>query len=425
MKVLIIGGGGREHALAWKIAQSPLLTKLYAAPGNAGIANVAECHPIAAEDSQVLLNFAKQEKIDLTVVGPEAPLVNGIVDDFQNAGLKIFGPSKAAAQLEASKAFAKDRMTKYEVPTAHYEVFSHINEAKHYVIEAEMPIVIKADGLAAGKGVMVCETSQDAVAALDQIMGERVFGDSGNKVIIEKKLEGEELSVLALCDGETIVPLASSQDHKRAYDHDKGPNTGGMGAYSPCPLVSGDEFEAIVQKSVEPIVRGMAQDGIPYRGLLYAGIMMTQEGPQVLEYNCRFGDPEAQVVIPRLKSDLLPILDQIASGKIENTNLEWHPKSCLGVVVASGGYPGHYEKGFPIQGIDAIDSTENAYVFHAGTSKSESGYVSSGGRVLLVAALGDTLREAHDFTYSLVKQVSFKEAFFRRDIGRKALEVLR
>jgi len=381
---------------------------------------------LPVSDMDKLAQFAKTKNIDLTVVGPEIPLVAGIVDIFEKNQLRIFGPSAKAANLEGSKAFSKNLMKKYDIPTAEYSEFKDSEQAKKYIMgNNTYPVVLKADGLAAGKGVMVCETSQDAVAALDQIMGERVFGDSGNKVIIEKKLEGEELSVLALCDGETIVPLASSQDHKRAYDHDKGPNTGGMGAYSPCPLVSGAEFEAIVQKSVEPIVRGMAQDGIPYRGLLYAGIMMTQEGPQVLEYNCRFGDPEAQVVIPRLKSDLLPILDQIASGKIENTNLEWHPKSCLGVVVASGGYPGHYEKGFPIQGIDAIDSTENAYVFHAGTSKSESGYVSSGGRVLLVAALGDTLREAHDFTYSLVKQVSFKEAFFRRDIGRKALEVLR
>jgi phosphoribosylamine---glycine ligase len=290
MKVLIVGSGGREHALAWKISQSPLLTKLYAAPGNAGIAKIAECHPIESENIAALLEFAKQEKIDLTVVGPESPLVAGIVDEFQKAGLKIFGPSKDAALLEGSKAYAKDQMTKFGIPTADYEVFSNINEAKHFCVETEMPVVIKADGLAQGKGVVICDSSQEAVSTLTRMMEEGIFGDAGKRIVIEKKLEGEEVSILALSDGEKIIPLASAQDHKRAYDADRGPNTGGMGAYSPCPFISDEKFNEIIDLAIRPMIRGLAHDGIPYRGVLYAGIMITKNGPYVLEYNCRFGD---------------------------------------------------------------------------------------------------------------------------------------
>lgn len=426
MKVLMIGSGGREHALCWKISQSPLLTKLYAAPGNAGIAGLAECVSIKADDVAKLLDFAKQNKIDLTVVGPEAPLVAGIVDEFQKEGLKIFGPSQAAARLEGSKSFAKDQMHKFGIPTADYEVFGNINEAKHYCVETEMPVVIKADGLAAGKGVMVCENSQDAVAALNSIMTEKAFGDAGKKVVIERKLEGEEVSILALSDGQKIIPLASSQDHKRAYDYDRGPNTGGMGAYSPCPFVSDEKFNEIMDLAVRPMIRGMASDGIPYRGLIYAGMMLTKEGPKVLEYNCRFGDPEAQVVLPRMKSDLLPILLEIANGSLSNETLEWHEKACITVVLASGGYPGFYHTGYPMTGLDSASQREDVFVFHSGTAwNDQKQIVTAGGRVLTVTALGDNLKAAYDRVYAAVGKIHFEGSFYRHDIGKKAMEVLR
>ena len=426
MKVLIIGSGGREHALAWKISQSPLLTKLYAAPGNAGIAKIAECQPIQAEDISALLSFAKSENIDLTIVGPEAPLVAGIVDEFQKEGLKIFGPSKAASLLEGSKAFSKEKMTQFGIPTADYDVFPNINEAKHFVIETEMPVVIKADGLAQGKGVLICDSSQEAVNALTRIMSEKIFGESGEKVIVEKKLEGEELSILALTDGEKIIPLATSQDHKRAYDYDRGPNTGGMGPYSLCPFLSDEKFTEIVDAVIRPMVDGLRKEGTPYRGLLYAGVMMTKNGPFVLEYNCRFGDPEAQAVLPRLKSDLLPVLAEIASGSLTTQTLEWHEKACLAIVVASGGYPGFYHKGFPIHGFESLSRLEDAFVFHAGTAFDDLKHVvTAGGRVFAVCALGDNLRLAHDRAYSLVGKVNFEGSFYRRDIGRRAMEVLR
>lgn len=424
MKVLLIGSGGREHALAWKISQSPLLTKLFAAPGNAGIAKLAECRSLKADDIAGLLDFAKNEKIDLTIVGPEAPLVAGIVDTFQAAGLKIFGPSKAAAQLEGSKAYAKDQMHRFGVPTAEYMIFKNINEAKHYCVETDMPVVIKADGLAQGKGVFVCDSSQEAVAALTSMMTEKTFGEAGAKVVIEEKLLGEEISILALSDGQTILPLASSQDHKRAYDHDRGPNTGGMGAYSPCPFVSEEKFNEIMDLAIRPMIKGMAGDGIPYRGLLYAGIMLTKEGPKVLEYNCRFGDPETQVVLPRLKSDLLPVLNDIAEGNLKTYSLEWYDKACITVVIASGGYPGFYHTGFPISGIES--EKEDVFIFHAGTALNENQkVVSSGGRVLTVTALGENLKTACDRAYGQVGKIHFEGSFFRRDIGRRAMEVLR
>ena len=426
MKVLIVGSGGREHALAWKIAQSPLLTKLYATPGNAGIAQIAECRPLEAADIPAILDLVQTEKIDLTIVGPEAPLVNGIVDEFQKKGLKIFGPSRSAALLEGSKATAKDQMTKFGIPTADYEVFTNINEAKHYVIETEMPVVIKADGLAQGKGVVICESSRDGVNALTRIMAEGVFGAAGKKVVIEKMLQGEELSILALTDSQKIIPLATSQDHKRAYDHDRGPNTGGMGAYSPCPFVSDEKVREIVDLAIRPMIQGMAAEGNPYRGLIYAGIMLTKNGPCVLEYNCRFGDPEAQATLPRLKSDLLAVLAEIANGTLQTESLEWHDKACLAVVLASGGYPGFYHKGFVIEGIQALSRQEDVFVFHAGTEVNAKGeVVTAGGRVLALAALGENLRAAHDRAYSLVGQIRFEGEFHRRDIGRRALEVFR
>jgi phosphoribosylamine--glycine ligase len=426
MKVLVIGSGGREHALCWKLAQSPLLTKLYAAPGNAGIAKTAECVSLKADDLAGLLEFAKKNQIDLTVVGPEVPLVLGIVDEFQKEGLKIFGPSQAASRLEGSKSFAKDQMHKFGIPTADFEVFGNINEAKHYCVETEMPVVIKADGLAAGKGVVVCETSQDAIAALNSIMTEKAHGDAGKKVVIEQKLEGEEVSILAFSDGVKIIPLASSQDHKRAYDYDRGPNTGGMGAYSPCPFVSDEKFNEIIDLAVRPMIRGMASEGMPYRGLIYAGLMLTKDGPKVLEYNCRFGDPEAQVVLPRMKSDLLPILMEIASGSLSSETLEWHDKACVTVVIASGGYPGFYHTGFPITGLESAGQREDTFVFHAGTTLNDKNQiVSAGGRVLTVTALGENLKTAHDKAYYAVGKIHFEGSFHRHDIGKRAMEVLR
>lgn len=426
MKVLLVGSGGREHALAWKIAQSPLLTKLYAAPGNAGISQCAECVPLAAEDIDGLLAFALREKIDLTVVGPEIPLVAGMGDRFIEKGLRFFGPTRETAMIEGSKAFSKDLMTKYGVPTADYEIFSNVKEAKHYAIEAEMPVVIKADGLAAGKGVVICETSEQAVATLSQIMEARIFGDAGSKVIIEKKLEGEELSVLVLTDGRKIIPLASARDHKRAYDYDRGPNTGGMGAFSPNMKIPEKDIGEIIQTSVRPIIEGLHQDGMPYRGVLYAGLMLTKEGPFVLEYNCRFGDPETEVILPRLKSDLLPVLRQIADGQLRMDSLEWHDKACMTVVMASGGYPGSYEKGFVIRGLESFSQKDDVFVFHAGTAwNSQKQIVTAGGRVLAVTALGDNLKAAHDRAYQAVSKIHFEGGFCRRDIGHKAIEVLR
>ncbi len=426
MKVLVVGSGAREHALCWKIAQSPLLTKLYAAPGNAGISKVASCVSIKSDDIPGLLAFAKNETIDLTVVGPEVPLVAGIVDEFQREGLKVFGPNQAAARLEGSKAFSKVQMSKFNIPTADYEVFGNINEAKQYCVETDMPVVIKADGLAAGKGVMVCESSQEAVAALTTLMTDKAFGDAGKKVVIEKKLEGEEVSILALSDGEKIIPLASSQDHKRAYDYDRGPNTGGMGAYSPCPFVSEEKFNEIIDIAVRPMIKGMASEGTPFRGLLYAGIMLTKDGPMVLEYNCRFGDPETQVVLPRMKSDLLPLLMQIAGGSLLSTSIEWYEKSCITVVIASGGYPGFYHTGFPIEGIESASSKEDVFVFHAGTVLNDKQQVvTAGGRVLTVTAVGDNLKMASDRVYGQIPKIHFEGSFYRRDIGRRAMEVLR
>jgi len=422
MKVLLVGSGGREHALAWKIAQSPLLTKLYAAPGNAGISELAECVSIAADNIRGLLQFALREKIDLTVVGPEVPLVDGIGDVFRENGLLLFGPSKETALLEGSKAFSKEIMTKYGVPTAAYEIFTNVNEAKHYVIEAEMPLVIKADGLAAGKGVVISESSEHAVATLTQMMEEKIFGDAGSKVIIEKKLEGEELSILVLTDGKKIIPLASARDHKRAYDHDRGPNTGGMGAFSPSMKIPESEIGKIIDLAVRPIVEGLAKDGTPYRGVLYAGIMLTKEGPFVLEYNCRFGDPETEVILPRLKSDLLPVLVQVANGSLDTESLEWYDKACMTVVMASGGYPGHYEKGIPIRGLETVKGQPDVAVFHAGTVlNEEKQIVTAGGRVLAVTAWGDTLKAAHERVYQVTAQIHFEGGFCRRDIGQKAV----
>ncbi len=423
MNVLIVGSGGREHALAWKIVKSPLVGKTYAAPGNAGIADVAECVNIKTDDIESLLAFAKREAIDLTVVGPETPLVAGIVDRFQAEGLKIFGPTRAAAKLEGSKVFSKSIMKKYKVPTAEYRVFENTNDAKQYIVECEPPIVVKADGLAGGKGVIICNTAEEGVRAVNDLIEQQIFGEAGKRVVIEQFLQGEELSVLAFTDGEKILPLASAQDHKRVYDNDLGPNTGGMGAYSPCPLVNEAQLDAVVQKAIRPIVKGLAQEGIRYTGVIYAGLMMTEKGPFVLEYNCRFGDPETQAILPRLKNDIVPVLLQVAEGKLKQNTLEWDPRACVSVVMASGGYPASYKKGFIIKGLDELKPKRDVVAFHAGTVRgADRQYITDGGRVLAISALGTDLKEARERAYQAIDSIFFRDMHFRKDIGLKGLK---
>lgn len=425
MKVLVVGGGGREHALVWKIKQSPLVKKIYAAPGNAGIAELAECVSIDAEAVDQLLAFARSEKIDLTVVGPEGPLAAGIVDRFEAAGLRIFGASRAAAAIEASKSFAKQMMNKYGVSTARGEVFGSIKKAEAYVKKVGAPVVVKADGLAAGKGVIVCDTVAKAVAALKQILVDKAFGDAGRQVVVEECLTGEEASFLAFTDGKTVLPLPTSQDHKPALDNDQGPNTGGMGAYSPAPVVDRHLHARIMKEVMEPIVRGMAAEGHPYKGVLYAGLMIDRDRIRVLEFNGRFGDPEAQPLLMRLKSDLVPIMEATIDGRLDQCRLEIDPRAAVCVVMAAGGYPGKYEKGAVIQGLDKVRRMKEVMVFHAGTAAKEKQVVTAGGRVLGVTALGDTVAAAIDKAYQAVDKIAWPKVHLRKDIGQKALERLR
>jgi len=421
MKVLIIGSGGREHALAWKIAQSQIVEKVFCAPGNPGAANVSECVPLAVDDFDGLIKFAQYNAIGLTVVGPEVPLAAGIVDRFAEAGLKAFGPSAAAAQLEASKRFAKDLMARYSIPTSEYASFTNADEAIAYVQEKGAPIVIKADGLAAGKGVTVAHDVESAVSAIKEAMVDGVFNDAGNSVVIEECLVGEEASIFALTDGETILSLVASQDHKPAYDGDAGPNTGGMGAYSPAPVVTDALFEEIERTVLRPCVDGMAADGNRYAGVLYAGLMMTAEGPKVIEFNCRFGDPETQVVLPRMKSDIVPMLEACCDGTLRGHSIDWKDDACVSVVMASAGYPGAYKKGIAIEGIEQADSQDGVIVFHAGTTSHDGQLVTNGGRVLNVTALGEDVASAIQNAYTAVDAISFDGAHYRRDIGHKAL----
>ncbi len=420
MKVLIVGSGGREHCLAWKIAQSKLVDKIYCAPGNGGTSLVAQNIDIEAGDIERLVEFACQEKIDLTVVGPEAPLVEGIVDEFNKAGLKIFGPTKELAKLEGSKIFSKEIMKKYGVPTADFEVFTSHDEAKKYIKEKGGPLVVKADGLAAGKGVFVCSSMEEAFDAIDAVMVEKKFGSAGDRVIIEGFLEGEELSVLIFTDGKTIIPLVSSQDHKRAYDNDKGPNTGGMGAYSPAPVVNKEEFDDIIDRAFKPFIKGLKEEGKVYKGMLYGGLMIKDNMPYVLEFNVRFGDPETQAVLPKLKSDLVSVMLKTIEGKLNEVVLEWDERTCLCVVLASGGYPGKYEKGKVIKGLEKLKDLEDVFVFHAGTKKGEQ-FLTSGGRVLNVSALGDTIKSAKDKAYKAIADIEFEDMHYRTDIGSKAI----
>jgi phosphoribosylamine--glycine ligase len=422
MKILVIGSGGREHALVWKIAQSKLVDKIFCAPGNGGIASQAECVDIKAEDIPRLLDFTIKEKIDLTVVGPEAPSALGIVDEFEKSRLKIFGPNKKAAQLEASKVFAKEFMAKYKVPTANFKIFDNPKPAKEYIEKIGAPCVVKADGLAAGKGVIVAKTVDEAKAAVTSIMEARIFGDSGDKIIVEDCLEGEEASILAITDSDAAVPLASSQDHKRIFDNDKGPNTGGMGAYSPAPIVTEKLLQQIFAEVINPTISGLAKEGIIYKGVLYAGIMITRQGPQVLEFNVRFGDPETQAILPRLKTDLVEImLATIENNLLKYNRLSWDNRACVCVVCASGGYPGDYEKGKEILGLDEAAKMKDAVVFHAGTKKQGDKILTSGGRVLGVTGLGNTIKEAIATVYKALEKIKFSGMHYRRDIGARAI----
>jgi len=422
MKVLVVGGGGREHALVWKVAQSPKVTKIYAAPGNAGIAQIAECAPIKAEDIPGLLSFARAKTVDLTIVGPEGPLSMGIVNEFTNAGQRIFGPSGNAAEIEASKRFSKDLMKKYHIPTADYGVFTDKAAAEAYVLEKGAPIVVKADGLAAGKGVVVAETVDEALKALDLIMSQKAFGTAGNRVVVEECLRGEEASFMAFTDGKTVVPMASSQDHKRAFDADKGPNTGGMGAYSPAPIVTKKLERIIMETIMVPTVRAMEKEGRPFKGVLYAGLMIHDSEVKVLEFNARFGDPETQPVMARLDTDLIEIIEAILAGNLAKTDIRWKPESAVCVIMASGGYPGKYEKGKEIKGLEKAAGLKNVMVFHSGTSLKNSKIVTDGGRVLGVTGLGTVVAAAIDNAYAGVREISFDGAHYRRDIGARALE---
>ena len=421
-KVLVIGSGGREHALVWKLAQSPLIDKIYAAPGNPGIAALAQCINIEADDIESLLNFAKEADISLTVVGPEAPLVKGIVDRFRQAGLLIFGPTAAAARLEGSKVFSKNLFKKYGIPTARYGVFRNMMDARAYArtyTDEGQAVVIKADGLAAGKGVVVAANHSEADKAISSIMRDKSFGGSGDQVVIEECLIGEELSFFAISDGHDFVSLLSAQDHKRIFDNDEGPNTGGMGAYTNPPLYTPELHQQIVEEVIKPTIEAMRQEGCPYQGVLYAGLMITSAGPKVLEYNARFGDPETQVLMPMIKGDLLPILEASAEANLRGAGIEINTGACVGVVVASGGYPGAYEKGKVITGLDTLD--DETMIFQAGTAIQEGRLVTGGGRVLAVVSRGSTTAEAIEKVYREVAKISFEKMHYRRDIGRRAL----
>ena len=423
MKVLVVGSGGREHALAWKAAQSPLVSKVYVAPGNAGTAleNNIENVAIGAEDIPALLDYASSNDIGLTIVGPEATLVEGIVDAFTERGLKIFGPTKAAAQLEGSKAFTKDFLQRHQIPTAFYGNFTEVDPAVAYIEEKGAPIVIKADGLAAGKGVILAQSNDEAIAAVKDMLAGNKFGDAGARVVIEEFLYGEEASFICMVDGKNVLPMASSQDHKARDNGDKGPNTGGMGAYSPAPVVTPEMHERIMQMVIEPTVKGMADEGNTFSGFLYAGVMIDKDGiPKVLEYNVRFGDPETQPIMMRLKSDLVQHCLDAIDGKLDQAEAEWDERTSLGVVLAAGGYPESYDKGDIISGLDGTE-TDSTKVFHAGTAEKDGNVVTNGGRVLCAVALGNSVTEAQQKAYQLVDRISWNNVYYRTDIGHRAI----
>ncbi len=422
MKILVVGSGGREHALCWAISRSPLCQKLYCAPGNAGIESVAECLPIPADKIYDILAVCHLHAIDFIVIGPEVPLSLGLADELRSEGFSVFGPGKAAALIESSKGFMKDLCTCAGVPTAEYERFTDAAEAKAYAQAKGAPIVIKADGLAAGKGVTVARTLDEAFAAIDDALVKKVFGDSGESLVIEEFMEGEEVSFFALCDGEVALPFAAAQDHKTAYDGDRGPNTGGMGAYSPAPIVDAAMQDRIMREIIEPTVKTMREMGCPFTGVLFAGLMITKTGPKLIEYNVRFGDPETQVMIPRLKSDLLALLYATSKGMLDGIAIHWHDYAALCVVMAANGYPGEYKKGSVIRGLDEANAVPDAIVFHAGTDRdAQKHVVAAGGRVLGVTAVAPTIADAQNLAYQAVDQIDWPEGFCRRDIGWRAI----
>jgi phosphoribosylamine--glycine ligase len=422
MKVLVIGGGGREHALVWKLSQSRSVDKIYCCPGNAGIAGMAECINVDQNNFNALLDLVKYEWIDLTIVGPEDPLSKGIVDLFEKEGRKILGPTKAAAQLESSKVFSKDLMKKHGIPTAEYRVFTSYLHAEEHIRLKGTPIVIKADGLAAGKGVFIANTMEEAIDALKVIMKDRVFGDAGDKVIVEDCLKGEEASYMVFTDGKTVVPMVSSQDHKRIFDFDKGPNTGGMGAYSPAPVVTGELEEVVMEKIMKPTIMALRSEGIKYKGILYAGLMIDKGIPSVLEFNCRLGDPETQPVISRLKTDLMDIAMAVADERLSEINIEWNNDPSVCVVLSSSGYPGKYRKGDVITGIEEADKMEGVQVFHAGTAFKDEHIVTAGGRVLGVTATGKDIAAAKAKAYEAVRKIHYNGMHYRKDIADRALK---
>lgn len=418
MKILIVGSGGREHAIAWKIAKSPRVDKIYCAPGNAGIGEVAECVPIGAMEFERLADFARENKIDLTVIGMDDPLVGGIVDVFEARGLRVFGPRKNAAVIEGSKAFSKDLMKKYKIPTAAYETFNNADEAIHYLETASYPIVLKADGLALGKGVLICNNFEEAKAGVRTLMLDRQFGSAGDRIVIEEFLVGREVSVLCFSDGKTIQTMTSAQDHKRAKDGDQGLNTGGMGTFSPSPFYT-DEIDAFCKKYIyQSTIDAMRQEGRSFTGVLFVGLILTKNGPKVLEYNARFGDPETQVVLTRMKNDIVDVFEACIDGTLDAVDLQFEDNAAVCVVLASGGYPEKYEKGFEIDGLEKFKDKQNYFVFHAGTAKKDGKFVTNGGRVLGVTALGKNLKEAREEAYRAAEWISFENKYMRHDIGK-------
>ena len=418
MNILVVGGGGREHAIVKKISESKRVEKIYCAPGNGGISDIAECVPIKVMEFDKLITFAKEKNVDLTVIGPDDPLVFGISDAFIKAGLKVFGPTKDGAQIEGSKVFSKELMKKYNIPTAKYEVFSDYNDALSYITkENTFPTVIKAEGLALGKGVIIANDLKEAEDALKEIMVDKVFGDSGNRIVIEEFLTGPEISVLSFCDGETIVPMVSAQDHKRAFDNDKGPNTGGMGTFSPSRIYNEKLQEECMNNIFIPTVKALKSEGITYKGVIFFGLMSTKNGVKVIEYNARFGDPETQVVLPRLKTDIVDIFEAVCDGTLKDINVEWEDNACVCVVEASGGYPKKYQTGYEISGLSDIE--ENIYVYHAGTKKEDGKYYTAGGRVLGITAKSKDLDTAISDAYNAVKNINFTDVHYRKDIGIK------
>ena len=421
MKILVIGSGGREHSLVWKISQSPKVTRLFCAPGSSAIGDLAECVGIGPEEIGKLADFAEKQKIDLTVVGPELPLTLGISDLFESRGLRIFGPNKAAARLEGSKAFAKEILQQNNIPTASFETFTDAALANRYLAQQKPPYVIKADGLAGGKGVLICLDINEAIALCDSILVQKTFGEAGEKIVIEEFLEGEEASFMVLTDGDHILPLASSQDHKRVFDNDEGPNTGGMGAYSPAPVVTSAMHQRILDEILKPLLIGLKNKGIRYRGVIYVGLMITKSGPKVLEFNARFGDPECQPIMMRLKSDLVPLLEAALDGKLDQVQPQWHEDPAVCVVLSARGYPGPYDKGHEIRGLDKLRHWDKGFVFHAGTAKENGRWLTSGGRVLGVTARGSDIGNAVTNAYSAVSQISWEGMHYRKDIAGRAI----